>query len=379
MLNIAIVGYGIAGVAAAILLRRAGHTITHFEARPEVEALGAGLLLQPRGLASLARLGGLEAAHALGARIDRFSAHDQKHRCLMDVSYAEIGATAGALGLQRRALQSVLIALDEGAASVNTSTAITQLDAQSGALWSEGRALGAFDLIIAADGAASVVRSLCPSGLVSRNALYATSALVALVDDLTAPHASALTQNFAGTRHVSAWPVGSAAGEATRKIAIAVNLFDTDSLGEDAAFWWRTQIAAVAPALQRFDLKCTTQAPLHYHYRDVELTRHVHHKVVFLGDAAHAMSPQLGLGASLALCDALAFADALSATPSLNVALENFDRTQRTQLAPLQQLSRRATPAFQANEPLLAALRDRTLAAMRATNVSQASFFKFVL
>jgi len=39
-------------------------------------------------------------------------------------------------------------------------------------------------------------------------------------------------------------------------------------------------------------------------YRDVEVSTPVAHALALIGDAAHAMSPQLGLGASHALADA---------------------------------------------------------------------------
>lgn len=51
--------------------------------------------------------------------------------------------------------------------------------------------------------------------------------------------------------------------------------------------------------------------------------------VVFLGDAAHAMSPQLGQGANLALMDAAALAECLAASGDIQDAMIRFDRFRR--------------------------------------------------
>jgi glucose/mannose-6-phosphate isomerase len=67
-LRIGIIGCGVAGQASAIALRRDCHEVTLVERFAKAQALGAGLLLQPSGLAVLERLGLREAAEALGAR-----------------------------------------------------------------------------------------------------------------------------------------------------------------------------------------------------------------------------------------------------------------------------------------------------------------------
>lgn len=56
-LRIAIVGFGSAGAASAILLAGDGHDVTLFERAAENSPIGAGFLLQPTGLAVLKELG----------------------------------------------------------------------------------------------------------------------------------------------------------------------------------------------------------------------------------------------------------------------------------------------------------------------------------
>jgi 2-polyprenyl-6-methoxyphenol hydroxylase-like FAD-dependent oxidoreductase len=54
--DIAIIGAGIAGLAAATLLRRAGHRVVVYERCAASRPIGSGLMLQPTGLAALERL-----------------------------------------------------------------------------------------------------------------------------------------------------------------------------------------------------------------------------------------------------------------------------------------------------------------------------------
>lgn len=51
--HVAVVGGGIGGLTAALLLARAGAAVTVFERVSEPREVGAGLLLQPNGLAVL--------------------------------------------------------------------------------------------------------------------------------------------------------------------------------------------------------------------------------------------------------------------------------------------------------------------------------------
>jgi len=72
---------------------------------------------------------------------------------------------------------------------------------------------------------------------------------------------------------------------------------------------------------------------------DIYELEHLHHwsqgRVTLLGDAAHAMTPNLGQGACQAIEDAVVLADCLKDTTNVAVALKNYEkrrieRTNRT-------------------------------------------------
>lgn len=81
--------------------------------------------------------------------------------------------------------------------------------------------------------------------------------------------------------------------------------------------------------------------------------------IVYLGDAAHATSPQLGQGCNLALWDAMVLADEIEREPhDVACALDAYTRARRDHLAFYQFATRALTPFFQSDAPLLGPLRD---------------------
>lgn len=74
------------------------------------------------------------------------------------------------------------------------------------------------------------------------------------------------------------------------------------------------------------------------------------------------MSPQLGVGAQLAMEDAAILADKLARHSDAPAALRAYARTRPIELGRYQQASRWLTPLFQSDSRLLAGIRDRLLA-----------------
>jgi 2-polyprenyl-6-methoxyphenol hydroxylase-like FAD-dependent oxidoreductase len=94
-------------------------------------------------------------------------------------------------------------------------------------------------------------------------------------------------------------------------------------------------------------------------YRDVVLKKPWRDRLVFIGDAAHGMSPQLGQGVNMALLDAQALADAIRTHADVERALAHYARTRASHIAVYQWMSRWLTPLFQSDFAMLGTLRDR--------------------
>ena len=107
-LHIAIIGYGTAGQAAALLLARDGHRVEVFERAPEPGPVGAGFLLQPTGLQVLWEMGLFADAMAHGRRVNRLYGETPCGRAVMDMRYRGLDARLFGLGMQRGALFTLL-------------------------------------------------------------------------------------------------------------------------------------------------------------------------------------------------------------------------------------------------------------------------------
>lgn len=358
--RIAIVGYGIAGISAAIFLRRLGHEIMHFERAAVPGFSGAGLLVHTTGLAVLNRLGLRAAAMSRGAVVSRVYGETLSGRKVMDLRYEDHFSGNYGLGVQRGTLFELLRGADEHAALLQTSRQIAAVDAEQGYLFNRDRGrLGPFDLIIAADGANSRIRTGL-NALLRHDRPYRWGALVCLLDDPNDIGGDRVFQSFAGARHAAIWPVGSHEPGAPRRINVSINVPVVQSEELQEAGTWKRHVAELCPRIvPLLDQALGERDPLLFTYRDGALRRYYLGRVALIGDAAHSMSPQLGQGASMALLDSWGLANALERNNEMGTALAEFDRERRTHVSGYQRISRWITPIFQSESRMLALLRDR--------------------
>lgn len=360
-LNIAIIGYGTAGQAAAILLSRDGHRVEVFERAQDLGPVGAGFLLQPTGLQVLWELGVLDQALAHGRAVRRLYGETPCGRAVMDMRYAGLDANLFGLGMQRGALFTLLAQAWPDVEHVHRGTRIAAIDDDTRRIQDdEGRWHGPFDLIVAADGAGSSLRHHTRN--VRQDAPYPWGALWCLVPQGDWEWCDELRQRYVAARKmIGLLPVGTRPGDDTPRLSFfwSLPVSDFDRWQQRGLQPWLDEIASLWPkAHERLegivDAACLARAS----YRDATMHRWHRDRLVLMGDAAHAMSPQLGQGVNMALMDALALRDALRKQTQIDAALAQYQRQRQAHVSIYQFWSRWLTPLFQSERDFIAKMRD---------------------
>jgi salicylate hydroxylase len=366
-LRIGIAGAGTAGLAAAAFLTRDGHDVRIYERFDAPRPLGAGLMLQPTGLACLARLGLDAKAIERGQTILGIDGKTVRGAHIFDVAYHELGPRLFGVGIHRGSLFGLLY--DE---VVRLAVPITAgVDVRTSRQVAGGRVLvdasgaehGPFDLVIDGTGQKSPLRAGEVS--VSLDRAYPYGALWAIVPmPADWPHADRLAQVYDGCHlMIGILGVGRQPGSATRLAAFFWSL-----RVRDHAAWmagglaaWKAHVLAAWPQIAPFVGPIRIADDLTFaSYADVVLRQRHGDRIVFLGDAGRVTSPQLGQGANLALIDAAVLADCLREEPSLPAALAAYAEQRRAHTRFYSLASRWLTPFFQSDSRTAALVRDRT-------------------
>jgi 2-polyprenyl-6-methoxyphenol hydroxylase-like FAD-dependent oxidoreductase len=366
-LDIGIVGCGFAGAATAALLGRAGHRVTVYEEFAQPSAVGAGIVLQPTGMSVLAELGVLERVIERGARLESLHCVTPENRDVFRLEYAQLRPGLFGLGMHRGALFEILHELAVGGgATLRRATSVGSVLERSHKVEIRDRAnlpLAEHDLVVIANGARSDLRRA--SGLLRRERPYPWGALWFVARDPANFYRQRLRQITNGTRHMlGLLPTGLGPrneGQDEHHVSLfwSIRMDRVEDFRRTGFAAWKEQILRYEPEAA-FVLEQVESAEqvLTAGYHDVVMSRWHTRRQVFIGDAAHAMSPQLGQGTNLALMDASELCAALSEDVPLAIALERYSRARQEQIDFYQFASRWLTPLFQSDLQALGPLRN---------------------
>ena len=365
-MNIAIAGAGIAGLSAAAFLARAGHRVSVFDKAPAPAAVGSGLIVQPTGQAALAALGLTEALRKRGARLDRLDGRLQGgRRKVLDVRYNALGPDVFGVSVHRSVLFDMLHrAAREAGAELNYGHEVESIDDVGAELqlrFSNGASSGPVDLIIDALGVRSpfVERKNC---FLDYGALWANAPFPSAYGFET----NVLNQRYRGAG-VSAgvMPIGTLQDGDEPLAAFFWTLRADEFTAWRAAplTQWKENVLALwpeaAPVLDHF---ISHDQFVFAHYAHHTARAPVEGRVVHIGDAWHAASPQLGQGANMALLDAwalsLALPEAVESSDGVEAALAAFVNMRSAHVKLYQAISYLFTPVYQSDLKFIPALRD---------------------
>jgi 2-polyprenyl-6-methoxyphenol hydroxylase-like FAD-dependent oxidoreductase len=339
--RIIVVGGGIAGLSAAIALRRAGNEVVVLERARRIDPVGAGITLFANAMRALDRLGVREAVAAQGAAATRSAILTWDGR---ELTRIPSDLLEGTIALHRADLQAELAA---AAGEVRLGVEVATVEQHDdgvvavGADGSEERG----ELLVGADGLGSVVRR-------------------AITD------APVRFAGYTAWRGVSPLPVES--GRLTESWGVGER-FGLVDIGRARTYWFATKNAPEgapddpqgrkAEIVRRFSGWHEPIAEIaDATGEDAILRNDVYYleplprwragRLVLVGDAAHATTPGVGQGAAQAIEDAVVLADRLAHSDEPRSALAEYEAIRRPRAELVLEMSRRADKAAQLAGPL---------------------------
>ena len=364
---IAIIGAGIAGLTLAIRLRQIGRSVSLFEARGrEGLSEGAFLTLAPNGINALRAIGLADRISALGIPTLGFEIVSGKGKRLarLDETAAMLAAGALSVTVRRADLLGTLCREAELlGADIRFNYALFGLERQPGGValhFADGDSCEA-EWVACCDGVWSRTRRLAFPG--SPDPVYTgLSGTGGFVDVPSIPATDGFMRMVFGATAFFGY-IKEGAGP--------VFWFNSFPLDEEEALAKPDprQLAALARSLHVGDpepIRRITAAvdsiPRTYPVFDMQhLPRWNDDRIVLLGDAAHAVSPHAGQGASMAIEDAVVLAACLPVRKSCGEAFAVYQRLRQRRVERIVRVSRRIGSQKRASSPLALFLRDLIL------------------
>jgi len=236
-------------------------------------------------------------------------------------------------GVHRVSRQHIVNVLADAAVGlgveIDAQSPVAGADPRGALLLADGRRLKA-DLVIGADGVHSAVRDSL--GLLAERRRLgdgATRALVSRTSEDVADDASlgALTcEYWSGTRRVITSPCSE------HEMYVVMSCLEIDTAGRripaDVASW-SASFRHLAPLFERIVRETDPSRIRWTQFETVRLRCWHAGRVAVLGDAAHAMAPNLGQGSGCAMMNALALAVALDDHDDVEQALSSWEAKER--------------------------------------------------
>jgi 2-polyprenyl-6-methoxyphenol hydroxylase-like FAD-dependent oxidoreductase len=325
-----IAGAGFAGLAAAAALARHGWSVRVHERADRLRTTGAGIYLYENGLRVLEALGAYTDAVRDAPLAHTRETRDQDDRVLAVHRWGDTSRVFSIL--RQQVIDALAAAARRAGAEIVTNSQAMAATPEGVLVLADGRRLEA-DLIIAADGANSRLRD--GLRLLSKRRFLPDGAIRLLLDktpeEMRSTEGGRTIEYWSGSRRILYTPCSPT------QIYLALTMLDRDADAKSVPInqaLWKAAFPHLGPLIARIG----TQGR-YDRFEVIKLKRWSSGKVAVIGDAAHALPPNIGQGAGCAMMNALALAIHLDRTSDVTSALEAWERDERSLTEHTQRIS----------------------------------------
>lgn len=358
-MDILIVGGGIAGLSLANHLEEQLEWNVHIvEKARQFDRVGYGLGLWRNGIRIVADLGLSEPLLERSVDVDVWEMRRADGSLLNSFPVGSCDGDSDLVVLHRADLHGVLYeGLEQTAVQMGVSVQQLRQDGESVQVDFTDGTCGRFDLVVAADGIDSRVRELTFDGWTIEEFDTISMSLWAPEDSPDIEHP--LEWLGPGGATMLMVPVGS------RTMVNCGLVLDRQTPVDDPLELLRTQSQNFGWVIPGLVEAIDDDAPVFWtRNREVHAGNWYNDRVVLIGDAAHALHPIVGMGATLALEDSRLLYELLrdKAPENIDVALRQYEARRMKRLRRFARLSTISRKVLMTRSKLVAAARDFLLA-----------------
>jgi 2-polyprenyl-6-methoxyphenol hydroxylase-like FAD-dependent oxidoreductase len=340
-MKVVIVGGGIGGLSLARELTLRGIRPTVLERAPQLNPVGAGIIMNPNAMRVLERNGLADEVRRDSWPYLKRETRDERGRLLATRDYRplyESGKLAqGALVHRAHLLDVLYRALPPGTVRFDLAVKnVAELDA---------------DLVVGADGIHSQVRSGLFGQIATRYMGYRSHRLV--MDNVAG--VGCFTEYLGRGQRIGLVPIGSGR-------LYMWTTFNSPPEARPGADLRRMFVQFTDERVQRlFAALPPPETIITTEIEELWVDPWFWNNAVLLGDAAHAMTPNIGQGAGMAMEDAAVLAEELAGGGEIEHALANYARRRKPRVEAVMRISREVGEDGQRSGAAACRLRNRRI------------------
>jgi 2-polyprenyl-6-methoxyphenol hydroxylase-like FAD-dependent oxidoreductase len=314
-----IAGAGFAGLTAACALAQRGWSVRVHERGERLRTTGAGIYIYENGLRVLAAVGAYDAAVKGAPLAHTREVRDERNRVIS--VHRWVGSRVFSI-VRQTVINALAAAAGRAGAEIVTGSAASGASAEGELVLADGRRLKA-DLIVAADGSNSALRDAL--GLLSKRKYLVDGCTRLLIPKTAGERSSAdgatTIEYWSGSRRVLYTPCSET------DVYLALTMLDSDQVAKavpvrkDA---WKGWFPHLEPLIDRIG-----EQGRYDRFDLIKLRRWSAGTAAVIGDAAHALPPNIGQGGGCAMMNALSLAVYLDREGDVPAALATWERNER--------------------------------------------------